>query len=95
MEVQDSILIKASLDVVWAVTADVERWPEWIPTVMSVRLVSTRELGTGSVARIKQPLQPESEWVVTDLRTGRSSKPVRYAAAGRPNQVVSASASPT
>lgn len=71
MEVTDSIHIEATPTVVWEVTRDIERWPEWTPTVTSARLVSGGELQLRSVARIKQPLQPESEWVVTELRAGR------------------------
>jgi len=70
MIITKSIHIDAPSDVVWAVTRDVERWPEWTPTVTSVRLADDRELGPGSVARIKQPMQPESEWVVTEFRDG-------------------------
>lgn len=71
MKVTDAIHINAPPDLVWRVTLDVERWPEWTPTVTSVELLGGRELGLGSVARIKQPLQPESEWVVTEFRAGR------------------------
>jgi carbon monoxide dehydrogenase subunit G len=71
MRVTDDIHINAAPDVVWAVTVDVERWPEWTPTVSSVRLVGEREFGLGSVARIGQPMQPESEWTVTEFSAGR------------------------
>lgn len=71
MKVTDSIHIDAAPDMVWAVTQDVERWPEWTPTVTSVHLVGNRELGLGSIVRIKQPMQPEAEWLVTELRAGQ------------------------
>lgn len=71
MRVEDVIHIEAPTEVVWAVTRDVERWPEWTPTVTSVRRVGSGPFGLGSVARIKQPLQPESEWVVTGFVEGR------------------------
>ena len=70
MTITDSIFINAGPDVVWRVTRDVERWPEWTPTVTSVRLAADQPFGLGSVARIKQPLQPESEWRVTDYVNG-------------------------
>jgi hypothetical protein len=70
MVVTDTIHIDATPDAVWAVTVDVERWPEWTPTVTAVRLVGPGDIGPGSVARIKQPMQPESEWVVTEFRPG-------------------------
>lgn len=71
MRVTDTLHISAAPDAVWAVTADVERWPEWTPTVTSVRLLGDREFGLGSVARIRQPMQPESEWTVTEFSVGR------------------------
>ena len=36
MEVENTIHIEAPPAIVWAVTVDVERWPEWTPTVESV-----------------------------------------------------------
>jgi hypothetical protein len=71
MSVDDAILIEALPDVVWDVTLEVERWPEWTPTVTSVSRVGSGPLGPGSVVRIKQPLQPESEWTVTAFDPGR------------------------
>ena len=71
MRVEHTIHIEAPPERVWAVTRDVERWPEWTPTVTSVRLVGRGPFGPGSVARIRQPLQPESEWVVTEYAEGR------------------------
>ena len=67
MIVTDSIRIAAPIDVVWDITRDVERWHEWTPTVTSVRLHAPGPLQLGSVARIKQPLQPESDWVVSEF----------------------------
>ena len=71
MNVLNSIYIDAPIETVWSVTQDVERWPEWTPTVTSVRLLTAGVLGLGSIARIKQPLQPESEWVVTEFTPGK------------------------
>jgi uncharacterized membrane protein len=71
MTIEDTIQINAAPDVVWRVTADVERWPEWTPTVTSVELLGGGPIGPGSVARIKQPAQPESEWRVTVFEPGR------------------------
>lgn len=71
MRVVDSIHIDAPIETVWSVTQDVERWPEWTPTVTRVQLLGEGGLGLGSVARIKQPLQPEAEWVVTEFLPGK------------------------
>lgn len=65
MTVTHSIHIEAPPAVVWAVTEDVERWPEWTPTVTAVRRLDAGPFGLGSVARLKQPAQPEADWTVT------------------------------
>jgi len=66
MTIENTIRIEASPEVVWAVTEDIERWPEWTPTVTAVRPLSDSPFGLGTVARIKQPGQPESDWTVTE-----------------------------
>jgi hypothetical protein len=71
MTVEDAIYIEALPDVVWAVTVDVERWPEWTPTVTALVRVDDGPFGLGSTARIKQPGQPASEWTVTEFVPGR------------------------
>lgn len=70
MKVEHAISIDAPKDIVWSVTRHVERWPEWTPTVTSVTRVDRGPFGRASVARIKQPMQPEAEWVVTEFETG-------------------------
>jgi uncharacterized membrane protein len=71
MNIEHDILIDAPLERVWRVTADVEQWPTWTLTITSVRKVGGEPLGRGSRARITQPGQPESEWVVTDFAPPR------------------------
>jgi uncharacterized membrane protein len=71
MRVSNGIRIAASPNVVWAVTTDVERWPEWTPTVKSVKRLDAGPLRAGSVARIAQPMQPVSDWTVTEFDEGR------------------------
>jgi uncharacterized membrane protein len=71
MIVEHTTHIEAPPEVVWRVTADVERWPEWTPTVTSVKRVGEGPFGLGSVARIKQPGQAEADWAVTSFEPGR------------------------
>jgi hypothetical protein len=71
LRVSDTVRIDARADVVWAVTVDVERWPEWLPTVTSVTRLDDGPLQRGSVARLEQPMQPPGLWVVTAFEANR------------------------
>ena len=64
---QIEIEIGASPDLVWATMRDVERWPEWTPTVTSVRLRTPGPLTVGSRASIRQPKLPPALWCVTEV----------------------------
>ncbi len=65
--------VDATADVVFAVLTDVERWPEWTPTVTRVERLdgSSLPLAIGSRIRIVQPKVPPAEWTVTALEPGR------------------------
>lgn len=70
-KVENIIQIDAPPAVVWAVTEDVEKWPEWTPTVTSVKRLDEGEFDVGSSALIKQPALPEAKWTVTSLTRGK------------------------
>ncbi len=70
MKVEDIVDIDAPPEIVWAVTEDVERWPEWSPVMESIVRLDSGPFDVGSRARIKQPGLPETEWVVTSLVAG-------------------------
>ncbi len=72
MHFQDSIDIKAASEDVWAVLADVERWPDWTGSIDKVELQGDGELTPGAKVRIKQPRFPPVTWEVTQLEPGRN-----------------------
>jgi uncharacterized membrane protein len=71
MRISHQIPIDAPADTVWAVTMDIERWPDWTPTVRAATRLDDGPLKVGSVARLSQPMQPVAEWVVTEMVPGR------------------------
>ena len=70
MKLDHVITIDAPPDIVWAVTVDIERWPEWTPSVTMVQRIDQGSFDVGSTALIKQPGLPAAEWTVTALMRG-------------------------
>ena len=70
MEERTSIDVAASMDRVWAVLVDVERWPEWTDSVSSVRRLDAGPLTVGSRVEISQPRIPTGTYTVTALEPG-------------------------
>jgi uncharacterized protein YndB with AHSA1/START domain len=64
--IEETIYIDAPAEQVWNVTKDVDQWPKWNPSITAAKRLDDGPFGSGSVARIKQPLQPESEWTITE-----------------------------
>jgi hypothetical protein len=67
MRLEDEIDITAPAETVWALTLDVERWPEVTPTMTEITRLDDGPLGVGSQARVKQPAQRARTWTVTRL----------------------------
>jgi hypothetical protein len=82
-----AIDIPANPAIVWRIVAEVERWPEWTPTITRVQRLDEGPLRLGSRARIWQPRLPVAMWEVTDLEqesgfTWVSSSPLVRVTAG-------------
>jgi len=72
MLVEHTIEIDADPAIVWKVSTDIDRWPEWTPTVRSARRLEQTPFGQGSTAKLKQPGMPPAVWRVTRWEPGRS-----------------------
>jgi uncharacterized membrane protein len=59
--------INASAALVWATVRDIERWPDWTPTVTSVRLRTPPPIAVGSRVVIRQPKLPPALWRMVEL----------------------------
>ena len=62
--------IAAPAERVWAVMHDVDRWPEWTPSITSVRRLGDRPLAVGNRVIIRQPKFPPALWTVTVVEPG-------------------------
>lgn len=65
--IHDEIFISAPPERVWALTEDVEGWPQLTPTMTSVTRTGSGPFGVGSTARVAQPRLPAATWTVTEL----------------------------
>lgn len=67
MNYEISIAIDASREHIWSVLSDVERWPEWTPSMRRVQYISGNNLSLGSRMRIEQPKMPALVWEVIEV----------------------------
>ncbi len=67
MRLENEIDIAAPAETVWALTVDIEGWPEITPTMTEVTRLDDGPIAVGSQARVKQPAQRARVWTVTRL----------------------------
>lgn len=72
MRYEIAVEINAAPEAVWAVLADVERWPEWTASMARVQLLDGSTLAVGSRVRITQSKLPSLVWQVTEFDPPRS-----------------------
>ena len=65
--------VDAPPNVVFEVLSDVDRWPEWTPTVTRVERLddASAPFALGTRVRIVQPRVPPAEWTVTAFEPGK------------------------
>jgi ribosome-associated toxin RatA of RatAB toxin-antitoxin module len=63
--------IPASAEATWQVLSDVASWPEWLPTVSSVRAIDTTTLSPGARFAISQPKLVPATWQVIAVSSPR------------------------
>ncbi len=63
---EQSIDIRATPERVWQIMSDIERWPEWTPSVLSVQKLTAGPLRQGTTARVRAKGTPESTWTVSE-----------------------------
>lgn len=67
-----SLSIEAPTDKVFAVLKDVERWPEWTPTMLAVKRLDSGPFTIGSITQVRQPKLRPAVWQVTEIEEGRN-----------------------
>ena len=67
-----TVRISATPERVWPVLADVVRWPEWLPTMISVEPLGAAPLAIGARYKIAQPRLRPTIWSVVKLEPLRS-----------------------
>ncbi len=67
-----TVSIDAPPEKVFAILCDVERWPEWTSTMISVRRLESGPFALGSSARVRQPKLPPAVWRVSEFEDRRN-----------------------
>lgn len=82
MKLEETTEIASPPGAVWAVYADVERWPEWSGAVKSVKALDDNSLAVGNRFRIDQPRIGALTWEITEVDPGVSWTWVHHSPGG-------------
>jgi hypothetical protein len=66
------VAIRATPARAWAVLREIERWPEWTPTVARIEPVGSGAFEVGARWRIHQPKLPPAIWQISEVDEGRA-----------------------
>jgi uncharacterized membrane protein len=69
---EDSVEIEAPAQLVWDVFSNVEHWPDWTASVISLTGLDGPGLAVGNRFTIKQPGMAKLVWTVTEIDPGSS-----------------------
>ncbi|HVY93959.1 MAG TPA: SRPBCC family protein [Bryobacteraceae bacterium] len=69
---ETTIEIQAPPDRIWAAMRDIERWSEWTPSVIDIRLLDHGPIAVGTRAMVRQPKLLPAIWTITNFEEGRS-----------------------
>jgi hypothetical protein len=67
VEFTHTLHVPTSIQRLHAAFVDVEDWPNWTPSITSVRRLDQGPLTVGSRAEVRQPKLPRAVWTVTRL----------------------------
>lgn len=67
-----TLSVAAPVEVVWKTLCELERWPEWTPTVTAVNASNKGGLRVGDTAEVVQPGQRDRLWTITEVKEGES-----------------------
>jgi uncharacterized membrane protein len=65
------VQINAPAERIWAEMIDVDRWPQWTPSMTQAERLDSGSFRLGSQARIKQPKLMPLVWTVVEFEAGR------------------------
>lgn len=66
MQVAQDFITAAEPSTVWRILADVEHWPDWTPTVVEIKPLSSSGLMVGTRYRVVQPKLRPAVYEVTE-----------------------------